>query len=56
MFELLAYFLEPILWMIFSVYKTDDRPEARRITIGCGLVALAFTAFIVFLAVMQRAK
>lgn len=52
MLDLLAYLAEFFVWL----YRADERPEARRITIGCGVVALAVIGFVGMLAVMQRMK
>ena len=56
MFEFLSIVLEPILWIFMGLYDADDRPEARRITIGCGLIALALVGLVVLLTALNRMK
>ena len=41
MLDILAYIGEFFVWL----YRADDRPEARRITIGCGLIVLGLEHF-----------
>jgi hypothetical protein len=56
MFDLLTYLLEPIIWFFAAVYNADERPEARRITIGCGLICLALVGLVVLLTALNRMK
>jgi hypothetical protein len=35
-----------ILWVIAKVFQLDERPEARKITIGCAVIALGLFGLI----------
>ena len=56
MFEFLATLLEPFIGFFVGVYQADDRPEARRITVGCGLIVLVLIGVFVLLVALQRMK
>ena len=50
--EFLFWFVvEPVLWLLADVFVEDERPSARRITVGCGVVVLlaALVAGFIFL-------
>jgi hypothetical protein len=54
MVEFLFCLLEPLVSIFADTYAADDRPEARRITIGCGFIVLAFIASMVVLVMIHR--
>jgi hypothetical protein len=47
-------FLALIADLFISAYRADDRPEARRITIGCALMFFALIVGIVVLVIIGR--
>ena len=42
--------------IFISAYRADERPEARRITVGCGLMVLALIAGIAALVIIGRTR
>ena len=40
MAELFEYLVAPILEFLGFLYAADERPGARRLTIGCGILVL----------------
>jgi hypothetical protein len=56
MIEFIFLLLEPFVWIFAAAYNADERPEARRITIGCGLMCLALVGLVVLLMALGRMK
>jgi hypothetical protein len=43
-----------ILWFFGVIYEADKRPEARRFTIGCGLVVMVACLVFALWVALQR--
>jgi formate-dependent nitrite reductase membrane component NrfD len=46
-------FLEPIGWFLAYLYDLDDRPEARKVTIGCGVIVLLIAVVVGLLLALR---
>lgn len=44
--DLLAWIIFPIIDFFGQLYDADNRPEARRFTIGCGLICVALVLIV----------
>ena len=44
--ELLDWIIGPIIDFFRQLYDADSRPEARRFTIGCGLICVALVLIV----------
>lgn len=49
MLDFLDWMLSPLIELLVSTYRADQRPEARRFTIGCFLIVAALFTLVALL-------
>lgn len=54
MLELLAYLVAPLAEFFAWIFFADERPEARRITVGCAVIVFVAIGLLVLWMGWQR--